>query len=337
MTGNEGTALLAIRDLTVRFQLPEGIVRAVRGVDLDVLPGETLGLVGESGAGKSVTARSVLGLLPRPPAAAVSGSVRFRGQELLGLEEDELRRIRGAQVGMIFQEPGRHLNPSLTIGTQIVETIRAHLDLSKQEARGRAESILATAGLGGGSGILRRYPHQLSGGQKQRAMIAMAVSCGPSLLIADEPVTALDPPVRLQILRLLDDLRRRFAMSVLFISHDLPVVRATADRVSVLYAGAIIETAPRDELFSRPLHPYTRMLLEAVPDPARRGKPLLTIPGQAPGGTDVPPGCPFHPRCPHAAPLCSSGIPDFREIRPGHRAACHFAEAIERDEGIRHG
>jgi ABC-type dipeptide/oligopeptide/nickel transport system ATPase component len=267
-------ALLSIRDLAVSFRGREaGSSRPLRGVDLEVGPGEVHALVGESGSGKTLTATCVLGLLPVPPARIEAGSIRFQGRELLGMAERERRKLRGRRIGMVFQEPSKYLNPSMRVGEQIVEALILHLGLSRRGARARAAELLELVGLPGGRKILRRYPHELSGGMRQRVMIAMSVSCEPALLIADEPTTALDVTLQRQILRLLLELRDRLGMAVLFVSHDLAVVHGISERVSVIYCGKIVESGSREKVFGRPLHPYTQALLASAA--RRRTSPAL--------------------------------------------------------------
>lgn len=321
----DGTApLLRIEDLSVSFGRGEHRLAAVRSVGLEVRSREIHALVGESGAGKSVTARSVAGLLPQT-AQLDSGSIHYDGTELTGLDREALRAFRGARIGMVFQDPGRHLNPSLRIGRQISETLEEHLGLSPAAATARARELLKQVELADAERVLRSYPHELSGGMKQRALIASAIACGPGLLIADEPTTALDATVQGQILRLILRLREELDMGVLFVSHDFGVVQAVADRVSVIYAGAIVETAPAERLFAEPLHPYTDLLISAIPEAEKRGGRLRAIPGRAPDPRRIPGGCPFHPRCPLARDVCTREAPPLREHARGHRSACHFA------------
>jgi oligopeptide transport system ATP-binding protein len=331
-SSDQGNVLLQIRDLQVSFagrgaRGAEGS-RPLRGIDLTVGRGEVHSLVGESGSGKTLTATCVMGLLPVPPARIEAGSIRYDGKELLGLPEHERRLVRGRQIGMVFQEPSKYLNPSMRIGEQIVEALVLHLGLSRAEAQTRAGELLELVGLKGGAKALRKYPHELSGGMKQRVMIAMAISCEPGLLIADEPTTALDVTLQLQILRLLLSLRQRLSMAVLFVSHDLAVVRGISERVSVIYAGRIVETGDRQAIFARPLHPYTQLLLLSIPDASRRGIPLRAIPGTVPDASHIPAGCAFHPRCPLAEELCRQEVPTLKDYEEGegspHLAACHL-------------
>jgi len=317
--------LLDVRGLDVSFVAPGSArAHALRGVDLSVAAAEIVGLVGESGSGKTVTSTCIMGLLPAPPARIDAGEIEFKGRDLLGLSPEERRRTRGREIAMVFQEPSRYLNPSFRIGEQITEMLGLHLGMRREAALDRAAELAGLVGLRGGRGALRSYPHELSGGMKQRAMIAMAISCTPSLLIADEPTTALDVTLQLQILRLLLRLREVFRMAILFISHDLRLVRFVADRVSVIYAGIVVESAPKEALFLTPLHPYTRLLLMSIPSAQARGTRLRAIPGRVPDAQHVPEGCAFHPRCPLAEEVCRREIPASREHQPGHRAACHL-------------
>ena len=314
-----------IRNLSVTFtsrdpSIPGG--RAVRGISLTIERGSVHALVGESGSGKSVTARAVLGIVGADAQVEVGGSIDFRGKNLLELPGDELRSIRGKEIAMIFQEPSRYLNPSLTIGVQIGEVLEAHFGLSRRASLERATRMLAAVELP--SRVVRRYPHELSGGMKQRAMIAMALVCNPSFVLADEPTTSLDVTVQQQILDLLVRLQAESRMGMLFISHDLAAVQSMADHVSVMYAGTIVESAPRDELFSNPLHPYTQQLLLSVPRSERRGLPLSVIPGRAPDAQNIPEGCAFHPRCRFATDVCRREVPAELTYRPEHSASCHM-------------
>ena len=316
--------LLDIRGLEITFADPEGPIRALRRLDLRILPGEIHALVGESGSGKSVTAKAVLGLNPVPPAVIGAGSIIFRGRELIGLREEAMREIRGAAISMIFQEPARYLNPSIRIGEQIGEMLMVHRGQTRKDAARSVGELLETVGLDREDA--RRFAHELSGGMRQRAMIAMAVSCGPELLIADEPTTALDVTIQNLILELILELRTELGMAVLFVSHDLSVVKEIADTVSVVYAGKIVESGGGEELFSEPLHPYTRLLLESVPQPSMRGRPLRTIPGRVPDARAIPTGCAFHPRCPLAFERCFSEQPPFIGHTGTERgAACFMA------------
>ncbi len=316
-------ALLEVKDLRTHFFTREGVVHAVDGVSFALERGETIGIVGESGCGKSVTALSILGLIPRPPARIVSGSVLFEGRDLTKLSERELEDVRGREIAMIFQDPMTSLNPTLKIGTQITETIRRHLGLSGEAARRRAVELLEEVRIPKAAERLNDYAHRFSGGMRQRVMIAIALSCNPKLLIADEPTTALDVTIQAQILDLLDELRREHSMAMIVITHDMGVVAETADDIAVMYAGEIVEQASAVELFETPEHPYTEALLGALPQiegERIREARLTTIPGRPPDLVDPPRACRFAPRCPFAerGDSCTNERPDLREIRPGH-------------------
>jgi oligopeptide/dipeptide ABC transporter ATP-binding protein len=314
--------LLEVRDLRTHFFTREGVVHAVDGVSFELERGKTLGIVGESGCGKTVTALSIMGLIPKPPAKIVGGEVWFDGRDLTKLSERRLEDVRGSEIAMIFQDPMTSLNPTLTIGTQITETIRRHSDVSKTVARRRAVELLDEVGIADPRRRLDDYPHRLSGGMRQRVMIAIAISCEPALLIADEPTTALDVTVQAQVLDLLDELRQRHRMATLIITHDMGVVAEVADDVVVMYAGQIVEQAPAVELFDRPEHPYTEALMGSLPqldgENVRQGR-LATIPGRPPDLLDPPDVCRFAERCPYAGTdACATHMPELREIRPGH-------------------
>jgi oligopeptide transport system ATP-binding protein len=318
-------ALLEVRDLKTHFFTREGVVQAVDGVSFDVDKGQTLGIVGESGCGKSVTALSIMGLIPKPPARIVGGQVLFEGNDLTKLDDKQLENVRGRQVAMIFQDPMTSLNPTLKIGTQITETILAHRDVSKQDARKRAVELLDEVGIPRAAERLDDYPHRFSGGMRQRVMIAIALSCSPRLLIADEPTTALDVTIQAQILDLLDELRQEHDMAMILITHDMGVVAETADDVMIMYAGQIVEQASGYELFDNPEHPYTEALLGALPQlegnerEIREGR-LTAIPGRPPDLVNPPEACRFAARCPYSdsGDTCSTIEPQLREIRPGH-------------------
>ncbi len=316
--------LLRIHNLDVSFQQREGIAHALRGVDLILKSGETHALVGESGSGKTVASMSVMGLLATPPCQVNGGEIIFQGRNLLSLSENERRRLRGKDIGMIFQEPGKYLNPAFKIGEQITETLILHFAMTRNSAVEQALEFLNLVGLGKSKRVLNSYPHELSGGMKQRAMIAMAVACHPALLIADEPTTALDVTLQLQILNLIRSLREKFSMGILFISHDLGVVKEIADKISVIYAGKIVESATQQQLFTNPIHPYTNLLLLSIPDAAKRGTRLRVIPGIVPDAENIPAGCSFHPRCPLAEEKCRREIPPTIDYGDGHSAACFF-------------
>jgi len=318
--------LVRIRNLRVTFHLEDGVARAVRGVDLDIPPATTIGLVGESGCGKSVTSLALLRLIPNPPGRVEADSLRYGDRELLSLSEVDMRDIRGNRIAMIFQEPMSSLNPVFTIGSQIMEGVRLHRSVSKREAREIALEMLKAVGIPSPEQRLDEYPHQLSGGMRQRAMIAMALACRPGLLIADEPTTALDVTIQAQILALLRRLQREFGMSILLITHDLGIVAQMAKRVAVMYAGLIVEEAETVELFRRPLHPYTVGLFRSIPRLGTRVERLHAIAGSVPNPAALPSGCAFHPRCPLAMAICREVGPSLREHRPDHRAACHWLD-----------
>jgi len=329
-------ALLEVRDLHTHFFTREGVVRAVDGISFDVDRGKTIGIVGESGCGKSVTALSIMGLIPKPPAKIVEGSIVFEGRDLTELSERELEDIRGHEIAMIFQDPMTSLNPTLKIGTQLTETLRRHLPLSKEQARKRAVELLEEVHIPNAEQRLDDYPHRYSGGMRQRVMIAMAIACNPKLLIADEPTTALDVTVQARILDLLEELRLRHDMAMILITHDMGVVAEAADEVVVMYAGQIVERASILDLFDNPEHPYTEALLGALPqieDDRTREERLTTIPGRPPDLVHPPPACRFAPRCPYAGlgDSCSVEMPDLREIRPAHwvRSAHPASERAE--------
>jgi len=314
--------LLDITELDVSFEQQRGVAHALRGIDLSLKSSETHALVGESGSGKTVTSMGIMGLLPIPPCRVNGGRILFQRRDLLTLAEPERRSLRGKDIGMIFQEPGKYLNPAFKIGEQITETLILHLKMQRGRAVEQALELLSLVGLGQTRRALTSYPHELSGGMKQRAMIAMAIACHPALLIADEPTTALDVTLQLQILRLIHRLKLKFRMGILFISHDLAVVKEIADRISVIYAGKIVESASRRQLFENPLHPYTKLLLLSIPDAAKRGTRLRAIPGAVPDAQHIPAGCSFHPRCPLAEDECRRQIPPSRCHADGHQAAC---------------
>jgi len=318
--------LLRVENLQTHFHTRDGVVRAVDGVSFDVLPGETLAIVGESGCGKSVTAMSILRLLPMPPARIVDGRIEFEGHNLLELPEPEMRRIRGNAIAMIFQEPMTSLNPVLTIGRQIAEALVLHRGMSEAEAMTRAIEMLSKVHIPEAARRVKQYPHELSGGMRQRVMIAMALACGPRLLIADEPTTALDVTIQAQILELMRELRNETSASIILITHDLGVVAEMAHRVVVMYAGRKVEEAPVEELFARPRHPYTRGLLGSMPhlgdSVEETGKRLVEIPGMVPSLKEAMPGCLFAPRCPNASERCRTDVPPLEPQGPRHWAAC---------------
>ncbi|MEP7053381.1 MAG: ABC transporter ATP-binding protein [Pseudomonadota bacterium] len=315
----DSKALLSIRDLRVNFETDAGSVPAVRGVDLDIGAGETVALVGESGCGKSVTAMSVMRLISGQVSAA---SLQFRGQDLSRLPEAEMRRVRGGQIGMIFQEPMSSLNPVFKVGEQIAEVLILHQRLSVPAARAQALELLNLVGIPSPERRVQQYPHELSGGMKQRVMIAMAIACRPQLLIADEPTTALDVTIQAQIMDLLRSLKRELGMAVLLITHDLGVVAHFAERVAVMYAGKIVEQGTTRDIFKRAAHPYTQALLGALPDPLHPTKRLEAIPGRVPSPRMLPAGCAFCARCKFAFEPCPEKQPDLFQVGAEHRAAC---------------
>ncbi|HJQ84834.1 MAG TPA: ABC transporter ATP-binding protein [Candidatus Binatia bacterium] len=314
-------ALLEVRELRTSFFLEAGEARAVDGVSFALDPGRVLGLVGESGCGKSMTALSLMRLVP-PPGKIVGGVVRFEGRDLLRLAESEMRAIRGAGMAMIFQEPMTSLDPVFTIGSQIAEALRVHRPISRRDAWARAIELLGEVGIPDAERRARDYPHQLSGGMRQRVMIAMAVSCEPRILIADEPTTALDVTIQAEILDLLAELRQRRGMALLLITHDLGVVAQQADEVAIMYAGRIVEQAPVLEIFDRPLHPYTQALFRSMPGVHGRRERLEAIPGQVPDLLHLPSGCAFRDRCPRAIERCADVVPPLERKAPGQSAAC---------------
>ena len=316
--------LLSIENLGTCFDTDDGVVQSVRQVSLTLDAGETLALVGESGCGKSVTALSVMRLIPTPPGRFTSGRILFSGRNLLELTEAEMQRVRGNQIGMIFQEPMTSLNPIFTVGDQIMEVVLRHENISQQQARARALEMLKRVAIPSPEARLDQYPHELSGGMKQRVMTAMAIACQPQLLIADEPTTALDVTVQAQILDLLDKLRQDTRMSILLITHNLGIVAQYADRVAVMYSGKIVEEGPVTSIFESPQHPYTQGLLNSLPKEDPRAK-LETIPGMVPHPARLPRGCAFHPRCPEAHPPCRETVPGWftpSPEDPEHRVAC---------------
>jgi oligopeptide/dipeptide ABC transporter ATP-binding protein len=327
------TALVEIEQLEVRFPRRggPGEVAVVRGVSLAIGRGEAVGLVGESGSGKSLTALAVLGLVP-PPGRIARGSIRLEGRELVGLPDARYRAIRGARIGLVFQEPGAALNPVLSIGAQIVEAIRAHRRVARAAARRRALELLERLALPDPARRLKQYPHELSGGQKQRALLAVALAADPDLLIADEPTTALDVTIQAEVLDLLDELRRERGLALLLITHDLGVVARSCERLAVLYAGELVEEGAAHALLAAPAHPYTRGLLASLPrlgETVERG-PLVAIPGQVPAPESLPGGCPFHPRCAERLAHCAAAVPPRVELGGGRAARCFLHAPAER-------
>ena len=321
--------LLDVKNLKTYFYTEDGVVRAVDGVTFSIEPEKTLGVVGESGCGKSVTARAIMGLVKAPSGRIEGGEILFHRDDRitdltkLNPKGEEMRRIRGNEIAMIFQEPMTSLNPVYTIGNQIMEAIILHQRLSKKEAKKKATEVLASVGIPSPEQRIDEYPHQLSGGMRQRAMIAMALSCRPSLLIADEPTTALDVTIQAQVLDLMNDLRTAFKAAIMFITHDLGVIAHMADDVIIMYLGRIVESAPVGEIFDNPKHPYTIGLLNSIPSfTVSRKKRLVPIEGIVPDPLGAPRGCVFEPRCPQAKEICKRQIPELKELAPGHLAAC---------------
>ncbi len=320
---SENTSLLRVRDLRTEFHTEQGVALAADGVSFDLEPGKTLALVGESGCGKSVTAMSLMGLIPSPPGRIAGGSIEFENRDLRTLPESELRKIRGNDISMIFQEPMTSMNPVFRIGSQMEDVLRHHRRLSKDEARREAVALLAQVGIPAPEERIGDYPHQMSGGMLQRVMIAMALSCQPKILIADEPTTALDVTIQAQILELLKSLQQSRGLAILLITHDLGVVEEVADEVAVMYAGKIVERSnSAAALLQSPLHPYTQGLYASLPSLQQGRARLYNIPGAVPSATQFPAGCRFHPRCPHAMPECRQAPPPWFQLEPGRGAAC---------------
>jgi oligopeptide/dipeptide ABC transporter ATP-binding protein len=322
-----GGPLLEIKNLSVDFHLRRGVLTAVRDLSLSISEGETFGIVGETGCGKSVTALSILRLVPTPPARIAQGELIFEGEDLLRKTARDMEKIRGRKISMIFQEPMTSLNPSLTVGAQIGECYQVHMGHSKKIARDFTEHVLELVRLPSPHTLADRYPHELSGGMRQRVMIAMALACEPKLLIADEPTTALDVTIQAQIIELLKELQEKLKMAMIFISHNLGVVARLCDRIGVMYAGSMVEQAEKKVLFTRPQHPYTIALLHAIPRPELRDQSLHAIPGTVCDLFQPPPGCKFHPRCAKAQEICRTEVPRLEEKLADSWASCHFPGA----------
>ncbi|MHA2171700.1 MAG: ABC transporter ATP-binding protein [Candidatus Kariarchaeaceae archaeon] len=324
MADKENTKpLLKLVDLKTYFFTEDGVVKAVDGISLEIYPGEVVGLVGESGSGKTVTAMSILGLIPQPPGKIVQGDIFWKGQSLVSMPDSDLRSIRGNQIAVVFQDPMTSLNPVLTIGEQIAEAIRLHQDVDEFEAEEKTQTLLSLVGIPDAAKRFGDYPWQFSGGMRQRVMIALALSCNPDLLIADEPTTALDVTIQAQVIDLMSSLRDRFQMSIILITHDVGIIAGMSDRVAIMYAGNLVEIADVVTIFKDPQHPYTQGLLGAIPTfDSSRDEELVTIPGTIPNLITPPTGCRFHPRCPKAMPECSILIPDTIELRSGHSVRC---------------
>ena len=326
---SNGHTLLSVKDLRTYFETEDGTVKAVDGISFDLQKGETLGIVGESGSGKSVTNLSIIRLVPRPPGRIVSGEVLFHGQDIMALADDDVRKIRGKRISMIFQDPMTSLNPFMRISKQLMEITQLHLGHTKSQAYEHAIYMLELVGIPDARTRVDSYPHEFSGGMRQRVMIAMALSCQPELLIADEPTTALDVTIQAQILELIKRLKEQTGASVILITHDLGVVAGMTDHIIVMYAGKVFEQAPTRELFACPGNPYTKGLLRSVPDPAHEADtPLYQIPGLPPDVAHLPAGCPFAPRCERAEEICTREFPPFVQLTREHFSLCHFAEEV---------
>jgi len=322
MEPHKNEFLLSVQDLKVYFHTGDETARAVDGVSYDVGRKETVCIVGESGCGKTVSALSILGLIPQPPGEIANGAVYFDDKNLLELDDEAMQRYRGNRIAMVFQEPLTSLNPVFTIGDQIAEAIRTHKQIDEDDIRAQSIQLLKNVGIPSPEARYPAYPHQLSGGQRQRVMIAMALSCAPDLIIADEPTTALDVTVQAQILKLFKSLQEKHGMSVLYITHDLGVVSNVAERVYVMYAGIVVEQGRKDHIFKDARHPYTQALLASLPSRSKRGKRLYSVPGSVPNPAYKPSGCPFHPRCRFAVHTCENEYPDLCDWGNGHQARC---------------
>ncbi len=314
--------VLEVTDLATEFDTPDGVVHAVNGVSFELRPGEFLGVVGESGSGKSVTMMSMLKLIPMPPGRVVDGTAVFEDDDLLHVDGETLRSVRGGKIGFIFQDPMTSLNPVITVGKQLMESIQLHTEMNKAEARARAIELLEMVGIPDAKARIKAYPHEFSGGMRQRVMIAIALACSPKVIIADEPTTALDVTVQAQIIEIVRDLREKFNTAVIWITHDLGVIAGIADRVLVMYGGKIVEEATVNDLYRRPEHPYTQGLLESLPRLDQKGQELQSIKGQPPSLYAPPTGCSFAPRCPYAFDRCRNELPPVVEIAPEHKVTC---------------
>jgi len=321
-------SLLEVKDLETQFKTSEGVVHAVNGVSFSLSSGETLGVVGESGCGKSVTMLSCLRLIASPPGKIMAGEALFRGRDLLKVPAEEIRKIRGAQISMVFQDPMTSLNPVMTIGKQLAEPLMLHLNMSHEQARMRSIDLLGMVGIPNAAERLSDYPHQYSGGMRQRVMIAMGLSCNPEILIADEPTTALDVTIQAQVLDMMNGLKNKFGTSMILITHDLGVVAQVCDKVAIMYAGEIIEAGSLKDIFENTKHPYTKGLFGSIPNLEEEVDRLSPIKGLMPDPTDIPKGCPFHPRCPHAAEVCTTKVPNNTEVNEGHTVRCMIYEGL---------
>ena len=322
--------LLDIKDLTIEFVTDDEVVSAVNGLDMELNKGETIGLVGETGAGKTTSALGIMGLVPNPPGKIKRGSIKFEGVDLLSLSEEEMRKIRGSKISMIFQDPMTSLNPVMTVGEQIAEVIEIHEKVNKEEAFEKTKEMLELVGIPGGRA--NDFPHQFSGGMKQRVVIAIALACNPELLIADEPTTALDVTIQAQVLDLMNELKEKFKTAMILITHDLGVVAQACDKVAIMYAGEIVEAGTLLDIFENPKHPYTHGLFGSIPSLDEECDRLKPIQGLMPDPTNLPTGCKFHPRCPHATELCSRQQPQITEVTPGHKVRCLICEGLVKEE-----
>ena len=322
-------SLLNIKDLTIHFQTEQGDVRAVNGISLSVEPGKTLGLVGETGAGKTTTALGILRLVPEP-GKVLGGSIEYKGKDILRMSEKEVQDLRGNEISMIFQDPMTALNPVMTVGDQIAEVILRHQDCTKVEAERRMMDMLDRVGIS--ADRAGDYPHQFSGGMKQRIIIAIALACNPKLLLADEPTTALDVTIQAQVMRMINDLKRQFGTSMLLITHDLGIVAESCDEVAIMYAGQIVEYGSLEDIFDRTAHPYTKGLFGSIPRLDQETERLQPIQGLMPDPISLPEGCPFHPRCPYATELCAEAAPAAVEVDPGHLVRCLYCVPGRKEE-----
>jgi len=327
-SGRPAGRLLEVEDLHVEFRTRDGVARVINGVTYHVNAGETLAVLGESGSGKSVTAQTIMGILDTPPGFVTKGQIRFHGDDMLQMSADQRRKIRGNGIAMVFQDSLSALNPVFTVGFQIGEQFRIRLGMSRKDAKRKAADLLDQVKIPNARQRVNEFPHQFSGGMRQRVMIAMSLALDPEVLIADEPTTALDVTVQAQIMDLLADLQRERQMGLILITHDLGVVADVADRIAVMYAGRIVEEANVHELYAKPAHPYTIGLLESIPRIDEKGQELRTIKGLPPNLMRIPSGCPFHPRCPMAQPVCSETVPPLLQLSPTRASACHFAEEL---------
>src|SRR5689334_6555841 len=320
--------LLEVEDLRVEFHTAEGVAKAINGVSFDLHQGETLAILGESGSGKSVTAQAIMGILDMPPAVIPSGAIRYCGQDLLTMPEEQRRKSRGPEISMIFQDALSSLNPTFPVGWQIGEMFRQHRGMNRSDAYAQAVRLMERVAIPGAKDRVKSYPHQFSGGMRQRIMIAMAIALDPAVLIADEPTTALDVTVQAQIMALLQELQEERQMGLILITHDLGVVADVADKIAVMYAGRIVERADVFDLYRQPAHPYTKGLLESIPRLDQKGQQLAAIGGLPPNLMRIPPGCAFNPRCKYAQDVCREDRPALLEVAPGRESACHFAEEV---------